>query len=99
MAKLPICFGNPALLPEGGFTQYPFFVRFCPFSLLRKKVCNFSSTFLYVHIRINQTGTYWTKVVRKKYFVKGYSSILKYRSYHLYTKFLNKIFINIQQSI
>ena len=31
----------------------------------------------------------------KKIFVKGYSPILKYRSYCSYTKFLNKIFINM----
>ena len=63
--------------------------------LLLDKVCAFSSAFLFVHIRTNQTVTYWTKVFPKKFFVKGYSSISKYRSYRSYTKFLNKIFINI----
>ena len=33
---------------------YAVFV-FRPFLFLRKKACNFSSAFLYVHIRINQT--------------------------------------------
>ena len=32
------------------------------------------------------------KFSEKKFFVKGYSSILKYRPYRLYTKFWNKIF-------
>ena len=68
------------------------FVRFFTFLLLLDKVCAFSSAFLCVHIRTNQIVTYWTKVFRKKFFVKRYSSILKYRSYPSYTKFLNKIF-------
>ena len=68
---------------------------FFTFLLLLDKVCAFSSAFLCVHIRTNQTVTYWTKVFPKKFFVKGYSSISKYRSYRSYTKFLNKIFINI----
>ena len=67
------------------------FVRFFTFLLLRKKVCAFSFAFLYVHIRTNQTVTYGTKVFRKIFFIKGYSSILKYRSYRSHTKFLNKI--------
>ena len=71
------------------------FVRFFAFLLLLDKVCAFSSAFLCVHIRTNQTITYWTKVFRKKFFVKGYSFISKYRSYRSYTKFLNKIFIFI----
>ena len=61
--------------------------------LALEKVCVFSSAFLYVRIRINQTVTHWTKVFRKTIFVKGYSSTLKYLSYRSYTKFLNKIFI------
>ena len=69
------------------------FVRFFTFLLLLDKVCAFSSAFLCVHIRTNQTVTYWTKVFRKNFFVKGYSSISKYRFYRSYTKFLNKIFI------
>ena len=71
------------------------FVRFYTFLLLLDKVRAFSSAFLCVHIRVNQTVTYWTKVFRKNFFVKGYSSISKYRSYRSYTKFLNKIFIYI----
>ena len=71
------------------------FVRFFTFLLLLYKVCAFSSAFLCVHIRTNQTVTYWTKVFRKNFFVKGYISISKYRSYRSYTKFLNKIFIYI----
>ena len=71
------------------------FVRFFTFLVLLDKVCAFSSAFLCVHIRTNQTVTYWTKVFRKKIFVKGYSSISKYRSYRSCTKFLNKIFIYI----
>ena len=39
--------------------------------LIREKVCDFSSAFLYVHIRTNQTVTYWTKVFRKKFFCQG----------------------------
>ena len=78
---------------KGEFTQYPFFVRFRTFLLLLEKVCAFESAFLYVHIRTNQTVTYWTKVFRKKCFVKGYCSILNYSSYRSYTKYLNKIFI------
>ena len=35
------------------------------------------------------------KFSEKKFFVKGYSSILKYRSSRSYTKFLNKIFIYV----
>ena len=71
------------------------FVRFFTFLLLLDKVCAFSSAFLCVHIRTNQTVSYWTKVFRKNFFVKGYISISKYRSYRSYTKFLNKIFIYI----
>ena len=71
------------------------FVRFFTFLLLLDKVCAFSSAFLCVHIRTNQTVTYWTKVFRKNFFVKGYGAISKYRSYRSYTKFLNKIFIYI----
>ena len=74
------------------------FVRFFTFLLLLDKVCACSSAFLCVHVRTNQTVTYWTKIFRKNFFVKGYSSILKYRSYPSYTKFLNKIFTYIQQS-
>ena len=73
-------------------------IRFCPFFtflLLPEQVCLFSSAFLYVHIRTNQTVTYWTKVVRKKFFAKSYSLFLKYRSYRSYTKFLNEILINM----
>ena len=86
---------NPGQMCYGEFTQYPFFVRFFTFLLLLDKVCAFSSAFLCVHICTNQTVTYWTKVFRKIFFVKGYSSISKYRSYCSYTKFLNKIFIYI----
>ena len=71
------------------------FVRFFTFLLLLDKVCAFSFAFLCVHIRTNQTVTYWTKVFWKKFFVKEYSSISKYRSYRSHTKFLNKIFIYI----
>ena len=65
------------------------FVRFFTFLLLLEKVCAFSSAYLYVHIRTNQTGTYWTKVFRKKFFVKRYrySFILKYSPHRSYTKF------------
>ena len=60
---------------EGEFTQYPFFVRFCcfffTFLLLREQVCPFSSAFLYVHFRTNQTVTYGTKVVRKNFLRRG----------------------------
>ena len=69
---------------KGGFTQYPFFVRFVRFFrflLLREQVCPFPSAFLYVHIRTNQSVTYWAKTFRKKIFAKGHSPILKYRSY------------------
>ena len=38
------------------------FVRFFTFLLLLDKVCAFSSAFLCVHIRTNQTVTYWAKV-------------------------------------
>ena len=71
------------------------FVRFFTFLLLLDKVCAFPSAFLWVHIRTNQTVTYCTKVFWKKFFVKEYSSISKYRSYRSHTKFLNKIFIYI----
>ena len=77
-------------------TRFSFvFVRFFTFLFLLDTVCAFSSAFLCVHIRTNQTVTYWTKVFRKNFFVKGYSSILKYRSYRSFTKFFNKIFIYI----
>ena len=48
------------------------FVRFFTFLVLLDKACAFSSAFICVHIRTNQTVTYWTKVFRKKFFVKGY---------------------------
>ena len=63
------------------------FDRFFTFLLLLEKVCAFSSSFLCVHIRTNQTVTNWTKVFRKNFFVKGYSSFSKYRSYRSYTNF------------
>ena len=47
------------------------FVRFFAFLLLLDKVCAFSSAFLCVHIRTNQTVTYGKKVFRKKIFCKG----------------------------
>ena len=72
---------------------------FFTFLLLVENVCDFSSAFLCVRIRTNQTVTYWTQVFRKKIFVKWYSSISKYRSYCLYTKFLKKIFIYIYDSL
>ena len=68
---------------------------FFTFLLLREQVCPFSSAFLYVHIRTNQTVTYWTKVVRKKFFAKGYILKLKYRSYRSSTNYLNKVFISM----
>ena len=46
------------------------FVCFITFLLFREKVCDFSSAFLYVYIRTNQTVTYWTKVFQKN-FCKG----------------------------
>ena len=46
------------------------FVRFFTFLLLLDKVCAFPSAFLCVHVRTNQTVTYWTKVFRKKIFCK-----------------------------
>ena len=59
------------------------------------------SDFLCVHTRTNhQTVTCWTKVFsekKKKKLMKGYSPRVKYRSRRLYTKFLNKIFINMYQ--
>ena len=55
-------YGNPN--PKGEFPQYPFL-------LFREKVYAFSSAFLYVHIRTNQTVTYQTKVFPKKIFCKG----------------------------
>ena len=55
--------------------------------LLHEKVCSFSSAFLHVHFRTNHTVTYWAKVFRKKFFVKGYSPISKYRSHRSYTNF------------
>ena len=69
------------------------FVRFFFFM---KKYVLFRSHF-YMSIRFKQTVTYWTKVFRKTFFVKGYSPILKYRSHRLYAKFFNKICINILQ--
>ena len=47
------------------------FIRFFTFLLLLDKVCAFSSAFLCVHVRTNQTVTCWTKVFRKKFFCKG----------------------------
>ena len=52
----------------------------------------FSSAFLNAHIRTNHTVTYWTKVFRKKIFVKGYGPILKYRSHRSYIKFFEQKF-------
>ena len=47
------------MVGEGEFTQYPFFVRFFfTFFLLLEQACPFSSAFLYVHFRTNQTVTY-----------------------------------------
>ena len=91
------------LLYKVVFAQCPFFVRFCSFLyatifLLFEKLYSFSSAFLYVHIRTysNQIVTYWTKVFEKKFLQRGCSPILKYRSGHLYTKFLNKILMKKQ---
>ena len=58
----------------GGFTQYQFydrFFRFCTFFLLHKirVVGSFSSAFLYVHIRINQTVTYTGQKFSEKIFL------------------------------
>ena len=36
-----------------------------------------------------KTVTYWSKVFRKKIFVKGYGSVLKYRTHRLCTLFLS----------
>ena len=47
------------------------FVRFFTFLLLLDKVCAFSSLILCVHIRTNQTVTYWTKVFRKIFLLRG----------------------------
>ena len=54
------------LKSKGEFTQYPFFVRFCPFLCIFFFV-RISS----VHIHTNQAVTYWAKVFRNKLFVKG----------------------------
>ena len=59
---------------------------FYVFASLRKRVRFLIRNF--VHIRTNQTFICRTKVFRKKFFVKGYRSILKYRFYRSYTKFL-----------
>ena len=50
-------------LASSEFAQYPFFVLSCQFSYVFAspwKVCSFSSAFLYVQIRSNQTVTFWT---------------------------------------
>ena len=65
-------------------------IRFFTFLLLREQVYPFSSAFLCVHIRTNQTVTTDKSFPKKKFFAKRYSLILKYRSYHSYTKFLSK---------
>ena len=57
----------------GGFTQYPFFVRFFTSLLLREQVCPFSSAFLYVHIRTNQTDSTGQKFSEKKFLQRGTS--------------------------
>ena len=64
------------------------FVRFFTFLLLLEKVYAFSSAFLCVHIRTNQTVTYWTKVVRKNFFCKG---VRRYFEISLLS-FVHKIF-------
>ena len=47
------------------------FVHFFTFLLLCEQVCPFSSAFLYVHIRTNQTVMYWTKVFQKSFLQRG----------------------------
>ena len=74
----------------------PFLSVFFTFFLLREKVWDFSSAFLYDRIRTNQfSEKKKDESFPKKNFVKGYSSIVKYRSYRSYTKFLNKVFMSI----
>ena len=63
------------------------FVRFFTFLLLLDKVCAFSSAFLCVHIRTNQTVTYWIKVFRKKFF----EGVQRYFEISLLS-FIHKIF-------
>ena len=43
-------------------------VQFCAFFLFLEKVCSFSSTFLYVHIRTSQTVRYSTNFSEKYFF-------------------------------
>ena len=70
------------------------FSSLCPFFLLHEKVCSFSSAFLYVHIRTNQTVIHWVKVSgkkEKKFFckrVKPYYEIS-------FSSFTHKISINM----
>ena len=58
-----------------------------PFLLLLEKKMPFSIRIFISPYPHNQTVTYRTKVFRKKFFVTGYSSIVKYRSYRSHTKF------------
>ena len=55
--------------------------------------------YTYVRNRTNHTAHILNKNLPKKFFLKEYSDILKYRSYHCYTKIKKKnIFIKMQQS-
>ena len=79
---------------QGEFLQNPFFVSFCPFFFYVFASLRTSTSFF---IRI-LVGPYphqpnchiLDKSCAKKIFCKGYSLILKYRSFRSYTKFLSK---------
>ena len=64
-------------------------IRFLYVFFLHEKVRSCLSTFLYIHIRTNQTGHILDTVFQKEFFVKGYSPTLKYRCHHFYAKFLS----------
>ena len=68
------------------------FLRFC--FLLKKYALFYPQFYKSIPALTRQSHT-GQKFSEKNFFVKGYSSILKYRSYRSYTKFLNKIFIHI----
>ena len=65
MGLIAICFSIAHIVLKVNLHRIRFLSVFA--SPWTSTVCPFSSAFLYVHIRTNQTVAYWTKVVRKKF--------------------------------
>ena len=83
---------------KGEFTQYPFLSVFFTFLLLREQICPFSSAILYVHIRTNQTVTYWTKVVQKL-FLPSVTALFRNIALIVHTQNFGTKFLSIYNSL